>query len=1492
MARYWLAVVLGLWGAAWAEPAPPTEDERLTSINLYESPRLGQTVKRLAEAETRAADGQWDSAVDAYVHLLADAGDDLVPLDRRHGIQVRRLCHLRLANLPPAALRLYRQRVDGLARKLLAQGTAARDPVVLRRLVDDYFCSRPTEQALDLLGDLAFERGDFEAAQRWWRMLVPPASASRGAEAGKAANGQRPEAGPIPPRFQLVFPDPQGDVAQVRAKQFLAQLFSGLREPVEVEWKAFQTLHAKAAGHLAGRDGNYVENLQTLLAQADTLTVPPGEETWSTFAGDPSRNRVLPRADRRLAVLPEGEGPQWTAQLRPALRIKPNEVEPPAAQAARLLAYYPVLAGNQVLVADGHSITAYDLTSGQENWHEDLFPNERQGDLVRDRRTPGPGPRWTLTVAEDRVYARLIGPPPKLDNPDNHSYLVCLPLHPEAANHPPSWKVVSEGSADPGPGFAGAPVVGRGRVYIAECRFQGGQVSSAIACYDAESGTRRWRHQVCETPEPAETTGRFHQHLLTLAGANVVYCSHSGAIVAVDAQSGRRIWAVRYPSRGVRTETGAYTPRNLAPAVCAGGRLFVAPLDHDRILCLDVETGATFWESPRTEVIHLLGVARGRLIFTATTPYPCIRAVDATTGSSAGGWLQPEIAPPDDDKLVSFGRGLLVGEYVFWPTQEGLRVLRQEDGEPVAGDNPNRIHGNLAAANGCLVAAGIDHLTAYLPEGLLLKQRQKEAAAAPRSALARYRLALAEADAGQASQAVENLAQVESLAGAEERWHGFRLRQQARKRRQEVLLQLAGQARGAEQWDRALGFLERAAAKDFAGPERLTALEQQAAFWSMRGQPARAVAVWQSILTDATLRNSPMNTADGNPQRAELVAQERIDVLIRKHGPEIYQAVEEQAQALLAAGRKNAAVLAQLGRDYPNAAVTRPALLELGQQEEQAGRLGAAAQAYRQVLFHAGADAERSLALVGLARAYEHEHCWNAARRTWQQLAAEYGGQTLTEFDPDRTVREAVAQQLQKPAYRPGEVATLPCLALPLTRSWQCLPAAPDEHFLVPQANAGQEEADGSFYSARGPVVICRDPQTGQTRWERRLSSPAIWVAGHADTVLVAGAEHIACLRRADGELIWEWFPEVSPSLLPPRFSLGRFHLAGSRLFCLQDERRLFALDVERGQVLWSVWAPAARWGRSTSRGRFGPNYYASSQGLVVQTTGGKAWVLDSRTGRKLREFPTGAALWRQPPVALDEHRVCVVPDSQPYAQQVVMLDPATGQEQWTCSVERPVSLAGEAPLLLGNGQQLLMLVSRNYGSFLECLSPLTGTRRWPEPRFLGVQPVDLAAGTMDDKAIYLVQQKALHAYALADGKHLWRCALPDGVEHWRLLRTRDHVIACPAQERAVRWRMVWLGWAVQLESTRAGTDREAGTYPVLLCDPQTGEWVQRLNVTTAGVWGQVARTPNPVGSLVPQITRERLVREEAATGVQLSGQGLIVALLDTAWGMAASEER
>src|SRR5437868_3241997 len=111
-------------GLALVVAAARADETATRTVLPGESPSAAQ---RLESARKLARDRQYAEAVDEYQRLLEEAGDKLAPLSEQQFVQVRWLCHLDLAALPPEALRLYRNRVDAQARRWFEQGSAARD---------------------------------------------------------------------------------------------------------------------------------------------------------------------------------------------------------------------------------------------------------------------------------------------------------------------------------------------------------------------------------------------------------------------------------------------------------------------------------------------------------------------------------------------------------------------------------------------------------------------------------------------------------------------------------------------------------------------------------------------------------------------------------------------------------------------------------------------------------------------------------------------------------------------------------------------------------------------------------------------------------------------------------------------------------------------------------------------------------------------------------------------------------------------------------------------------------------------------------------------------------------------------------------------------------------------------------------------------------------------------------------------------------------------
>jgi cellulose synthase operon protein C len=664
-------------------------------LNPVHSPQLaaalvGQSLSPLDALTPLFADERnresWELMPDDYHRMSQESGDALVSLPTmapEFGVawssgQVRMLCHRRLASLPRASLEIYRRRVDAEAKVLLDEGRKSRSPIPLRKLVDELFCSTSGDQALDLLGDLAFERGDFEEASYWWRQLV-------------------------------LFPRPSVDMPRVEAKQVLALIFEGRLDDAKGELGRFANMHPSAKGSLAGQTDVYAGILKKALTTFTKQRPSNNDEPWTTFGGDPTRARNLSYTPSRKLW---EDGLPWRAAL-PSLAPKGKDALPDRGTLRRGMAFHPVIVNDQVLIADHRSVVSYHLITGKELFRFDL----KTAGLY----DPGPGidkaaklPRFTLSVDGDRAYVRLgrVGVTPK--TAVDASYLVCLDLtQPERDKKRELWHVEAKADDHSQAFFEGSPIVHDGRVYIGLSKIVGQRVVTSIVCHDVR-GRCRWTREVCDCPEFEETSNGFRdrQHLLTLAAGQIVYCSHAGAIVAVDEWTGQPTWGVRYPSRGTMTAEHVPSPRDLAPALYADGRVYAAPLDTDRVFCIDAFNGRVYWELDGSEVVHLHGIANGRLVATTRDGVASIE--------TATGLLQWKTY----GRLPSLGRGLIAGDWLIQPTQDGYRVVGLREGRQQAdGESPlfnvsmlsSLPMGNMAFGQGCLAIAGLNELVVYVP---------------------------------------------------------------------------------------------------------------------------------------------------------------------------------------------------------------------------------------------------------------------------------------------------------------------------------------------------------------------------------------------------------------------------------------------------------------------------------------------------------------------------------------------------------------------------------------------------------------------------------------------------------------------------------------------------------------------------------------------------------------------------------------------------------
>src|SRR5205085_658718 len=102
--------------------------------------------------------------------------------------------------------------------------------------------------------------------------------------------------------------------------------------------------------------------------------------------------------------------------------------------------------------------------------------------------------------------------------------------------------------------------------------------------------------------------------------------------------------------------------------------------------------------------------------------------------------------------------------------------------------------------------------------------------------------------------------------------------------------------------------------------------------------------------------------------------------------------------------------------------------------------------------------------------------------------------------------------------------------------------------------------------------------------------------------------------------------------------------------------------DVETGQVLWTRLAPSAAIEPLAPGGRFHRAFLVTRERVLIQTSRGRQWLLDSATGKIIHDGGGEArGTWLQPPVLLNEQQAGTVPDGR----HISLIELATGDEIW-----------------------------------------------------------------------------------------------------------------------------------------------------------------------------------------------------------------------------------
>lgn len=792
-------------------------------------------------------DARWDEAIRELDNLVEDLGGGLVPTSLMNVstlpprlVAVRRYASQLVASWPASIREKYAQRMEKRIASVLERGLATRSEALLRRVADEAPGTGAARKALETLGDYAFSRGRLPEALSWWSSICP-----------------------LPRRIQNDDPLPTEPLIQL--KQVLAIAYLGDLGEARRQRDAFAILHPKATGSFGGVKGPYIKVMDALLERFTQSGDVQLRHDWLGLGGDASHHLFVPVAPSMHLWL---DGPTWKVPLPPPPKtLKPEEV---VFEQKRPL-YHPLIVGKQVILTDRHSITVLDLITGNEQFRH-LFPEASEAVLSAEH------PAYTGCVERDLVVLRVGQPPDRqtyLKKPVERTWLVGVELSPGLdKSQRVRWKVGPPTDDPKEAFFNGPPQTYGGRVWIPFEEWRGGSVFQGVASLNPETG--RWLTQTTIGKLPSLPPGRDTLHqpvLMSGAGNLLVVATQAGSIVALDNQNGKVVWALRYASQGPWTRLSTPSSRELAAPVVSLNRVYVAPDDSDLLLCLDVNTGNVVWEREILDVVQILGRSQDKLLFTTASG---LRTVHAETGSDRDGWIAPAAG-----RASPHGRGLILGDWIFWPTRDPshpVLVLSMEEGRPEKGhapnwDRPRPLYfgptmlrhlpaGNMAYGHGSLVIAGDRELVGFIRPKLLLEPRKKEAEK-EKTPLATFRLGQSEADAGDLNAAFETLSPL-----LREDWNWQQL---AKDRLHEMLVERIETHSALGRLEEAIPFLERAADKRFDAKQRAWAL-------SRLGATDKRDWAWKRITGDAEL-------LDEFERRSRLTPAKPVAIEARKEPP-------------------------------------------------------------------------------------------------------------------------------------------------------------------------------------------------------------------------------------------------------------------------------------------------------------------------------------------------------------------------------------------------------------------------------------------------------------------------------------------------------------------------------------------------------------------------------------------------------------------------------
>ena len=515
----------------------------------------------------------------------------------------------------------------------------------------------------------------------------------------------------------------------------LASLLEGDRDRAVLELELLRRLHPETEDQRAGGRGKVWELLESMFLDEKSWSTPLPPLGWTTLGGSPKRNTVAELGvDVARRVVWRTPLPRLddTGDRVGAGRLRVAE------RAKGLLSYHPAIHGGVVYVRQSGAVRAIRLGDGMPAWPVEAMGTSTSSDYrdaiyqcadvpsdVIPRRSAHAGvPRYCVTVDRGRLFARMgtawtgSGSAIVL-RPEQRSFLIGIDLRTQKL-------LFDRITPSDGWEFEAAPVADGARLFVSLRRRDSASAQARVACYGIDTGRLLWETDIVRAETLAGVLFELPNSSLSLHDDLLYYNTNLGATAALRVADGRLEWICRYRRSGIRGDdvtrgdvlhNDRHCFRDLTPCIVARGLVITAASDCDRIFAVDAGTGQVAWVTGAdvaVDAVHLLGVGQGRLLASGDYLY----WIDVNSGALVGQFPDPRgatvgFAGPDPR---GYGRGVLAGTHVYWPTRDRIFVFDQSVPrhvrQPIYLSTLGITGGNLLIDRGVLLIASGDALVA------------------------------------------------------------------------------------------------------------------------------------------------------------------------------------------------------------------------------------------------------------------------------------------------------------------------------------------------------------------------------------------------------------------------------------------------------------------------------------------------------------------------------------------------------------------------------------------------------------------------------------------------------------------------------------------------------------------------------------------------------------------------------------------------------------